>query len=139
MSERSYLQKPFGTVDEFVQKNQTCYANSFAMSILSDGKVSVCEMLYENENFVLGDVRHQSITEIWNSLKALTLYSYKKELIQKKDDNSCCSCAIYDKCKTGLGKKICYVDVAKIYGNEQYEYPDPRCPNAPEYNRSLLI
>lgn len=139
MSEKRYSQKHFSSVNEFIQNNQTCYANSYAMSIISNGKVTVCEMLYENEDFLLGDINKQNIAEIWNSSEALTLYSYKQEFIKRKENNSCCSCSVYEKCKTGLGKKVCYVDVTKIYGNRLYEYPDPRCPRALEYDRKLFV
>lgn len=106
------------------------------MSILSSGKCTICEMLYDNRDYVLGDVHEQNIEDIWNSEKALMLYSKRQSLIT---DNStpCIDCKVYDICKNKIAKKICYVDIAKIYGEGKFEYPDPRCPKSIDTNLIL--
>lgn len=133
MNESGYSMKKFSTEDNFIKYNQTCYANSYSMSILSSGNCTVCEMLYDNPDFVLGNVLNMSIEEIWNSPKALKLYSKKKEFIEDKN-TPCYSCGVYDTCKNKLAKKVCYVDIAKVYGVGKYEYPDPRCPHSIKTN-----
>lgn len=52
--------------------------------ILPDGKVSVCEQLYCIEDFIIGDIKSQSIREIWQSKKADDLYNNIINLYKKK-------------------------------------------------------
>lgn len=63
-------------------------------------------------------------SEIWNSEKALNLYSPQQENIES--DSPCKTCEVFSKCKTTFGKRICYLDITKVGGNQ--EDPDPRCP-----------
>lgn len=132
-NESGYSMNKYLTEPDFIKYNQTCYANSYSMSIISSGDCTVCEMLYNNPDFVLGNVHSMSIEEIWNSSKALNLYAKKQESIEDKN-TPCFSCSVYDTCKNQLSKKVCYVDIAKIYGRGKYEYPDPRCPRAIKTN-----
>lgn len=37
-------------------ENKGCVANTYAISILSNGMASICEMLYYNKNFYIGDI-----------------------------------------------------------------------------------
>lgn len=131
-----YSMSKYKSENDFIKYNQTCYANSYSMSILSSGKCTICEMLYDNRDYVLGDVHDQNIENIWNSEKALMLYSKHQSLIT---DNStpCIDCKVYDICKNKIAKKICYVDISKIYGEGKFEYPDPRCPKATDTNLIL--
>ena len=43
--------------------------------------------------------------------------------------SACHSCEIFDKCKANLN--TCYTNILKVYGNENWDYPDPRCARAP--------
>lgn len=129
--------------DEFIKKNKTCNANTYSLSIISNGKVSICEMLYDNPNFLIGDINKNELGDIWNSKKALELY---KGIGIKNDNeenniepNPCKKCNSFDKCKGGSSKKICYVDIVNVYGKEKYNFPDPRCPKAPIADKSLMI
>lgn len=112
------------TVSEFVCRNQICLANTTSLSILANGLCSICEMLYDHPEYILGSVRKASISEIWNSEKALNLYSPQQENIES--DSPCKTCEVFSKCKTTFGKRICYLDITKVGGNQ--EDPDPRCP-----------
>ena len=49
----------------------------------------------------------------------------KKEFPQS---SSCKSCSVFEKCRNGFGKRVCYVDIAKS-GFSKWD-PDPRCPNS---------
>lgn len=116
--------EPASTVSEFVCRNQICLANTTSLSILANGLCSICEMLYDHPEYILGSVRKASISEIWNSEKALNLYSPQQENIES--DSPCKTCEVFSKCKTTFGKRICYLDITKVGGNQ--EDPDPRCP-----------
>lgn len=139
MSERKYTLKTYTTVESFVKNNQICNANSYSMSILSNGDVTACEMLYGNPDFIFGNVRNQSLYDLWNSPVALKMYSYKQDMIKRKENNQCYSCRVYSDCKLAVGKRICYVDIVKAYGKDKYEYPDPRCPQALAIKENLIL
>ena len=139
MNSKTSSIEPFKTKEDFIRRNQICFADTFFLSVLSNGAVTFCEMLYENQNFLLGNIKEQSLSEIWNSEKALKLFDYGQENIKKRKNNPCFTCDLYADCKQKLGKRICYVDVVKIYGNNFFELPDPRCPQALEYDKLLLV
>ncbi|MDR0798257.1 MAG: radical SAM protein [Dysgonamonadaceae bacterium] len=106
-----------------------CSANYSHMVILPDGKVSICEQLYWNPRFLIGDVSKQSIEEVWNSPRALELAFPKKENF--RDASVCKKCSIFDECFAYPNK--CFADVLKGYGDENWDFPDPRCKCAPEF------
>jgi len=139
MSDEKDTLKCYDSVVAFVKNNQICYANSYGMAIISNGNATICEMLYENPNFIFGNVRDKSLFELWNSPTALKFHSYKQESIRNKENNPCFSCSSYKECKLSLDKRSCYADVIKIYGNGNYEYPDPRCPNALSFSDTIIL
>lgn len=116
------------TVNEYVLHNQKCYANSYSMSVLASGECTICEMLYDNEEYLIGNIRNQSLYEIWNSQKALDLYSPLQRQISEK--SPCHQCSVFDKCRKNISKRVCYVDIAKINKQNSFDFPDPRCPMA---------
>lgn len=122
-----YKLKRTSSVNKFVEDNQTCYANTYSLSILPSGECTVCEMLYYDEHFTLGNIKEHKLSEIWNSKKALQLYAPSRDSMAK--DSACSSCLVFDKCKRNLAKKICYVDIMKVH--KRWDYPDPKCPLSP--------
>lgn len=125
---------PGREVDFFQAKNGSldfigglCSANSIHMFILPDGKVTICEQLYWNKNFLIGDLTKNSISEVWNSERALYLANMKQK--DYSIHSACHNCEIFDKCKANLN--TCYTNILKVYGNEKWDYPDPRCAKAP--------
>lgn len=100
-----------------------CSANFSHMVILPDGKVTICEQLYWNPNFIIGDVKYQTISDIWNSNKALNLLELKQADLSPQ--SACRSCTLWSECAKYPNK--CYADVIKAYGNENWDFPDPRC------------
>lgn len=123
-----YKLKLYSTTDEYVAHNQKCYANTYSMSVLATGDCTVCEMLYDNKEYLLGNVREQSLHDIWNSPKALALFSLKQQDIPK--DSPCHECSVFEVCRNKLAKRVCYVDIAKMNHQNSLGYPDPRCPMA---------
>ena len=115
-----------------------CTGNVTGLIVLPDGKVTICEELYWNENFIIGDITKNSIDEIWNSSKAKALFNLSKGSLP---NNSICNkCETFNECRHRLG--VCWKEVIACYGKDNWGFPDPRCPMAPEIDsktRKTLI
>jgi radical SAM protein with 4Fe4S-binding SPASM domain len=101
--------------------------------ILPDGKVSVCEQMYWHKQFIIGDLKTQSIENIWNSERAITLFNRTKSIY--RPGSICCKCSYFTECNNL--KRRCFVKVVKAYGLSNWDYPDPRCEYAPEIQTNL--
>lgn len=110
-----------------------CSANLSKIHILPDGNVSICDQLYWNENFIIGNVFNESIKDVWNSSKAQELNILKRT--DFSDKSACKTCTDFESCRNGLG--VCYSEVLQAYGEENWDFPDPSCPNAPKPFYSL--
>lgn len=104
-----------------------CSANTIHMFILPDGKVTICEQLYWKPRFIIGDLTTNTISEVWNSKKSLFLAQMRQK--EYSEDSACRKCNIFDKCKSYMNN--CYANILKVYGDEHWDYPDPRCMKAP--------
>lgn len=111
-----------------------CSANYSNLFVLPDGKVTICEQLYWNPRFLIGDLNTQSIQEVWNSPEALALAFPKRENF--REESACHSCKLFDECMDFPNR--CIVDILKGYGPENWDYPDPRCAQAPPFIYDLL-
>lgn len=111
-----------------------CSANTSNLVVLPDGKVTICEQLYWNPRFIVGDITKQSIIEIWQGEKALSLYNHQQSQISKS--SPCSDCEIFDKCNSH--KNQCIADILKAYGDENWDYPDPHCAKAPEFINPIM-
>lgn len=112
-----------------------CSGNFHAFQILPDGKVTICEELYWHPQFIIGDLMTQSISEVWNSEKALSLYHFSKDLV--RESIACKKCDDFDRCHQKQG--VCWKQVLYAYGEENWDYPDPRCPRAPQPGNEFWI
>ena len=112
-----------------------CSGNFYALIILPNGQVTICEELYYNPAFIIGDLNKNSIEEVWNSEKALRLYKLSKDSI--KPESACKSCNQFDECHQFKG--VCWKEILYAYGDENWDYPDPRCPKAPEPHRIFYL
>lgn len=108
-------------------KGSACSALNYHLFILPDGQVTICEQLYWDPRFIIGDINNSTIMEVWNSPKALFLSNLEKENIQEASE--CKRCEIFDTCFKNRNR--CWTDVMKAYGKKNWDYPDPRCINAP--------
>ena len=121
----------------FLTKNRgLCTANYNSLFILPDGNVTICEQLYWNKNFIVGNVIEQSIAEIWNSEKAKNLYNIKQEFISKR--SACSMCNQFDYCRKENGG-VCWKEIIAVYGEDNWDFPDPRCPKAPKLINNVYI
>lgn len=126
ISNDGYVLKKHNDVEEFVCLNQICLGNTTGISILANGNCSVCEMLYDTPEYIIGNVNHSTIREIWNSPKALGLYTMKQK--EFPHSSPCSACSVFEECRNSYGKRVCYVDIAKA-GHTKWD-PDPRCPHS---------
>lgn len=115
------------------QQRAMCTANISQMCILSDGQVTICEELYWNKNFLIGNVLNNSIEEIWKSEKAIQLS--KQNPCNFSDDSICRTCSQFEECRNVLG--VCWSDVVAAYGEEHWDFPSPYCPYAPPPTYSM--
>jgi len=104
-----------------------CSANQKGFVVLPNGEVTICEELYWNPNFIIGNIVNQSITDIWNSEKAKKLFYIDKKDIP--DDSICKKCNNFVQCRHTKG--VCWKMVIMAYGKEKWYYPDPSCPESP--------
>jgi len=107
-----------------------CTANRDGFVLLPDGRVTVCEELYDHPAFIIGDLKEQSVMEMWSSPEALALITPDQAATP---GGSCKSCKDFMACNSRRGR--CWRDVLKSYGWDKPHYPDPRCPLAPPGNR----
>lgn len=112
-----------------------CSANYSNIMILPDGKVTICEQLYWNPKYIIGDLTRQSIVEVWNSQHALELAFPKREKF--RDVSPCKKCSLFDECYAYPNH--CIVDVLKGYGVDNDDFPDPRCSRAPSFLTELRV
>lgn len=109
------------------KERSLCTANRHGFVLLPDGRVTACEQLYDHPAFLLGDLRVQSVMEMWSSPEALALLHPDQNQVP---DGPCRTCAAFEQCNLGPGR--CWRDVIKAYGADKPYYPDPLCPLAPE-------
>ena len=113
-----------------------CTANSTHCFILPDGKVTICEQLYWKRAFIIGDLTINSLAEIWNSDRALSLAHMKQTEYSIK--SACRHCDIFKQCKKYMN--CCIPNILKVYGDENWDYPDPRCSKAPRnINQKIYV
>lgn len=104
------------------------------MFVLPDGKVSVCEQMYWHKDSIIGDLKYQSIEEVWSSMSAWNFFN--QELSNLSSQSKCFDCPHSIDCR--LKHRKCIVKTSKAYGLEHWDYPDPRCVFAPKINNELL-
>ena len=102
--------------------------------VLPDGKVTICEQLYWNPNYIIGDLAYQSIEEVWQSKKALKLFRMTEGYYN--NESLCIKCGIFEICYKKRRK--CIVKTLKAYGKDRWYYPDPRCKYAPFVENNLI-
>ncbi len=112
-----------------------CTGNLHLFYILADGKVTLCEELYWHPKFIIGDLTKQSIMEMWNSDKAIELYNLKQNKIS--ENSACKQCDYFNNCNKSGSK--CWREILKVYGKENWDFPDPRCPLSPEPINNVYI
>lgn len=111
-----------------------CSANYSHMVLLPDGKVTICEQLYWDQRFIIGDLTKQTISEVWNSEKALNLAHLGR--LDFRNESACKECSLFDDCMSFPNR--CIADILKAYGADNLDYPDPRCKKAPVFINEIV-
>ena len=127
------LQYRYAHTEKCPFEGSKCTALRTHLFILPDGKVTICEQLYWNPRFIVGDVTKESIQEVWNSEKSMRLWNLDKRMLSS--DSPCKECPVMEVCYSERNR--CWADVIKAYGEEGWDYPDPRCEKAPELKNRL--
>ena len=117
------------------KERSRCSANFYAFVIMPDGKVTICEELYWHPVFIIGDLNKQSIEEIWNSERALTLYNISQEMIRK--ESMCKKCEEFEPCHKYKG--VCWKEILYAYGYENWDYADPKCFKSMKPHREYYL
>lgn len=112
-----------------------CTGNQRSFVILPDGKVTICEELYWHPDFIIGDLTKQSIMEVWESEKAVNLFNISQQKIRSM--SICGKCDAFHDCRSYQG--VCWKIVVGAYGMKNWDYPDPRCPKAPECHNKIYL
>jgi radical SAM protein with 4Fe4S-binding SPASM domain len=114
-------------LEEAWPKRNRCVAGRDAIMICADGKVVPCEQMAEVEENFCGDLKVQSVMEVWNS----------RELIERTTDQPrekfqgtpCHDCEDFVHCVNHMGN--CIRDNAQFYGTI---YTTPT--NCPKFDRA---
>lgn len=130
----SNLSNEFRNIQKFESRG-FCSGNMNSMVILPDGRVTICEELYDNPVFVIGDVSINTILDVWNSKKAKELYQLSRHVFS--NDSLCKACSAFDECR--VKQKVCWKEVIAAYGEKNWDYPSPLCPKAPEPLNDIYI
>jgi radical SAM protein with 4Fe4S-binding SPASM domain len=111
-------------------KNKTrCTAGRSGMMICADGKVIPCEQMPEVDENFCGDLKVQSVMEVWNSREfAERTTDLPREKFQR---TPCYDCESFEHCVNHIG--YCIRDTAQFYGTI---YTTP--PNCPKFNGTRL-
>ncbi len=100
-----------------------CSAGRSSLNILPDGRVNLCEQIPSKEEFIIGDLKNQSLLEIWNSKKLLSHLKPKRKNFK---NTVCFDCKEFEECNWLKGR--CFRNAYHVFGS--IFAPDPRCPKA---------
>jgi radical SAM protein with 4Fe4S-binding SPASM domain len=101
-----------------------CSGGTSSMVILPNGDVVLCEQMPDADPYVVGNVRHHSLLEVWNSDRIREFVVPPRE---KFGDAPCRDCGEFDSCHRVYGR--CFRDALFNYGT--MFAPNPMCPQAP--------
>jgi len=110
---------PFENKMKIHKDRSTCGGNVVYFYVLPDGTVTLCEQMYWHPFFILGNLKEQSIMEVWSGEKALSLWNIKQSEIQK--DSPCSRCATFESCRRGQGS--CWRMAIQAYGADNFDFP----------------
>lgn len=101
-----------------------CSAGRWGFVGHSDGKVTLCDELPVREPFIVGDLTHQSIMDVWQSPLIEQLIFPPQDMFA---GTVCHECTEFEACHLGKGR--CFRDALKAFG--VFHAPTPDCPRAP--------
>ena len=117
--------------EKYFARRTRCTAGMRQLAIYPDGKVVPCEEAPPTKEFVFGNLKRQSIKEIWNSERLIEVIRPPRE---KFIGQPCYDCLDFYECHAYLGR--CYMHALKAYGTPYA--PPPECPKAPSQSGLFL-
>ncbi|WP_162148804.1 radical SAM/SPASM domain-containing protein [Alkaliflexus imshenetskii] len=122
----------FADKKEFLKKGVRCPANYSSMGILPDGMVTSCSRFFWTPQFLIGDIKKDSIKDVWQSEKAIELWNKKRAIRESNkttnNGSKCYQCGDFDFCIDA--SRVCWSEIVDIYGLEKWDYPDMQCPDS---------
>jgi radical SAM protein with 4Fe4S-binding SPASM domain len=109
--------------EKFFKDIPECTAGKMGMVILPDGQVTVCENLYYQKDLILGDLKRQSLGEIWFSKRRSEIIEQGNKILAAGE---CLTCGKAIHCYQKKGK--CFVRALQAFGD--IRMPDPYCPGS---------
>ncbi|MCX6238431.1 MAG: radical SAM protein [Bacteroidia bacterium] len=101
-----------------------CSGGRSSIAIAPNGDVTLCEQMPLEQEYIVGNLKTQSIAEIWNSERMLQMVSLPME---KFKGTSCYQCNEFVECQEVYGH--CFRDA--LFNFETIYSPPPACPKAP--------
>lgn len=98
-----------------------CTGGRMGIVINPTGKVTICERLIDTEESIVGNIRGESLMDIWNGK---CLHNLIEPSIERYKGTSCYECKDYQECI--LDKGLCYARCKCLYN--QIYCQDPLCP-----------
>lgn len=114
------------------ENRKGCAGGWQSLCILPDGNVILCEQMEQDPRFYVGDLKKQTISEVWNGESML---NFIFPSIDKFKNTICYSCDKFEECHYLHG--YCYRDAYFSYGTI-YEAP-PLCPKQTKKGLSNII
>lgn len=111
VKKETYLKTLDNTQVEREQEKRVCSAGEDGLVIGPSGCVAICERLVYHPEFSIGNIKDQTLLEIWNSDKLQTFYSPEKDLFK---GTPCFECEQLRSCVEIRG--ICYVNSLILHG-----------------------
>ena len=102
-----------------------CSGGRSCITITPSGKVTLCEQIPQSDEYIVGDLKYQSISEVWNSDKMKSMIFPSRESFK---GTACQNCNEFDECKNIYG--FCFRDALFTFGT--IFAPPPACPYAPQ-------
>lgn len=125
--ERKHVCKSFEDKLSLFNRRSKCSGNLSSFIILPNGDIGLCEETYFNKNFILGNILNKSIMEVWGSQEAREMFYLKQSDFPQ--NSPCSKCLEFEPCRHCIG--VCWTDAMAAYGEENWLYPVPDCPYAP--------
>ncbi|MGD2090608.1 MAG: radical SAM protein [Candidatus Aminicenantes bacterium] len=113
---------------EKFNKRAICTGCVWAFVVSGDGRVIPCDEIPLTDDNVVGDIRTQSLQEVWDSPRALRYSSPPRDYFS---GTVCHECEDFDECHQKKGR--CFRDALKAY--DSLFAPTPLCWKAPKGKR----
>ncbi len=107
------------------RKRAHCSGGKSSMSVTADGRVILCEQVPQEAPYIVGDLKNNSLREVWNSIDLQAFVCPPKELFS---GTVCSDCDVFNECHSIYGR--CFRDALFTYGSPYS--PSPNCPRAPK-------